>query len=135
MKKFLEKKIKVGKKGFTLVELIVVIVIIAILAAIAIPAVSKYIADSKNSRDKANARMMRSVGNSAGGAKKAGLTTSTFAEEFVSLMGTDDGNIVVSSTGNDTATAKIGNITYTVSYTDGATSSAPFSITVTSSGN
>jgi type IV pilus assembly protein PilA len=38
---------KTGKKGFTLVELIVVIVILAILAAIAIPAMTGYIAQAK----------------------------------------------------------------------------------------
>lgn len=43
-------KKKNGKKGFTLVEVIVVLVIIAILAAIAIPAMTGYI---KRANDKA----------------------------------------------------------------------------------
>ena len=41
-------KLKISKKGFTLVEVIVVIVIIAILAAIAIPALTGYINKAKD---------------------------------------------------------------------------------------
>lgn len=42
----IKRKIK-KKKGFTLVEVIVVLVIIAILAAVAIPALTGYISDAK----------------------------------------------------------------------------------------
>lgn len=37
------------KKGFTLVELIVVIAIVAIIAAVAVPATIKYVSDAKKS--------------------------------------------------------------------------------------
>ena len=45
-----------GKKGFTLVELVVVIAILAILAAIAIPTINNLIADANKSTDMANAQ-------------------------------------------------------------------------------
>jgi len=45
-----------NKKGFTLIELIVVIAIIAILAAILIPALADYIDAANEARDQANAR-------------------------------------------------------------------------------
>lgn len=41
---------KQSKKGFTLIEMIVVIVIVAILAAIAVPGVMKYIDDAQDTR-------------------------------------------------------------------------------------
>ena len=49
------KKIK-NRKGFTLIELIVVIAILAVLAAIIIPTVSSSIERAQNARDLANSR-------------------------------------------------------------------------------
>lgn len=48
------------KKGFTLVELIVVIAILAILALILVPAITGYVAKANSSRDQANARALYS---------------------------------------------------------------------------
>ncbi|MFV0441786.1 MAG: prepilin-type N-terminal cleavage/methylation domain-containing protein [Lachnospirales bacterium] len=49
------KKRNLGhKKGFTLVELIVVIAIIIILAALAVPRVTKYVDDAREARRKAD---------------------------------------------------------------------------------
>lgn len=48
------------KKGFTLIELIVVIAILAILAAILIPSLTNYLAKAEASRDQANARALYS---------------------------------------------------------------------------
>ncbi len=47
---------KLNKKGFTLIELIVVIAILAILAAILIPAITGYITKAEQGRDSANCR-------------------------------------------------------------------------------
>ena len=45
-----------NKKGFTLIELIVVIAILSILSSILIPSVTGYIDAAKNARDMANSR-------------------------------------------------------------------------------
>lgn len=50
-----------SKKGFTLVELVIVIAILAILAAIAIPAVLNVIGKANASSDAANAKTMESA--------------------------------------------------------------------------
>lgn len=47
---------KLNKKGFTLVEVIVVLVILAILIAIAVPSVMKYIDDAKDAQVMAQAK-------------------------------------------------------------------------------
>src|SRR5690554_5352565 len=44
------------KKGFTLVELIVVIAILAILALILVPAISNYVGEANRAKDAANAK-------------------------------------------------------------------------------
>ncbi len=53
------KKI-LNKKGFTLIELIVVILILAILAAILVPSILNYVGRAEESRDQANARTLYS---------------------------------------------------------------------------
>lgn len=50
------KRLKSNKKGFTLIEMIVVIVIIAILVALAVPRVLSYVEDARDSKFLAEAR-------------------------------------------------------------------------------
>lgn len=47
-----------NKKGFTLIELIVVIAILAILAAILIPSLTNYIQKATDSKNQANCRSL-----------------------------------------------------------------------------
>ena len=71
------------KKGFTLVELLIVIIIIAVLAAIAIPKFSNSSQRSKESSLRANLKLVRSAidlfraDTGAYPASFAGLTAST----------------------------------------------------------
>lgn len=58
MNKFMKNK---KKKGFTLVELIIVIAIIAVLAAMAIPKFGQIIIDSKVSKDIATAKNIQTA--------------------------------------------------------------------------
>lgn len=55
MKKYL-KQLKSNKKGFTLIEMIVVIAIIGVLAAILVPSMAGYLESAKGARKEANAK-------------------------------------------------------------------------------
>lgn len=54
------KKLQKDKKGFTLVELVVVIAILAILAALLVPRIMGNVNDARVSRSQANARTIAS---------------------------------------------------------------------------
>jgi prepilin-type N-terminal cleavage/methylation domain-containing protein len=67
-----------NKKGFTLIELIVVIAIIAILAAILIPALLNYITQATIARNTANARSLYTAAALEGATSATGaITTGT----------------------------------------------------------
>ena len=63
---------KTNKKGFTLVELVIVIAILAILAAIAIPTVTNVIGTANTNTDLANAQTIELALKSASAETAAG---------------------------------------------------------------
>lgn len=67
-----------NKKGFTLVELIVVIVIILILAAVLVPNVTKYVGNAKQASLKSDASAILTQLQADATAYVSGLDTDTF---------------------------------------------------------
>lgn len=70
------KKIK-NKKGFTLIELIVVIAILAVLGLLLVPQISGYIAESRKAVGVANAKACYSQLSLAKAKQEANLTNIT----------------------------------------------------------
>ncbi len=103
-------KIKNNKKGFTLVELVVVIAILAILAAIAIPVVASTIKSSQVSSAKSNAQTIELAIKEAQAAIASG-DNSVFPDAST-------GTITLADVANDKQLAAAMDETYTV---DGAT--------------
>lgn len=77
---------KLNKKGFTLIELLAVIVIMGILMLVAIPAVSKYIAQS---RDNTYASTLKSYGKAVQTAYAAGELGCSSEKEGTYYVGLD----------------------------------------------
>ncbi len=75
MKKQLMKFWK-NKKGFTLVELIVVIAILAVLAGVLTPVVMNMVDKAKESAETANAKMLKNIGSIC--VTNGEITTGTF---------------------------------------------------------
>lgn len=75
------------KKGFTLIELIVVLVIMAILAAAAIPTVMGYIENSRKAAYLANVRAVYQAGQSAIAEAMAAGTAITISDNDFTITG------------------------------------------------
>ncbi len=83
-----------NKKGFTLVELIVVIVIIAILAAVAVPMFTKYVQDAKYSQTDSAVTTVQTAVNAAFSSGKAAITStsklkSNFENDLKAILNSD----------------------------------------------
>ena len=76
------KKLK-DKKGFTLVELIVVLVILAILAALLIPALTGYIDKANQEKITSETRMVVMAGSTA-------VTADDIADAMITAKNVDD---------------------------------------------
>ena len=102
---------KMNKKGFTLIEMLVVIAIIAILVAIVIPTVSNATEKAKQATDLANIRSMVAqyqIDNLNGAAKLDDFTNFKPKSAKATYTAPTDKNLVVTykapllSDGNDT---------------------------------
>lgn len=106
MKNLLTKKIgRKNKKGFTLIELIVVIAIVAVLAAIGIPTMLGLVDDAKQKAADADAKVFATTAQLlltqaealGGGINKPGVSTNT-AKPTATLASTDN-QIIIDVTG------------------------------------
>jgi prepilin-type N-terminal cleavage/methylation domain-containing protein len=88
------KNLKVSnKKGFSLVELLVVIAVIGVIAAIAIPAMSGIFGQSRETKNRRNAQSLVSTFNAALAAGVAGMpaltgTKADDAQDIVTFFST-----------------------------------------------
>ncbi|MDW7658966.1 MAG: prepilin-type N-terminal cleavage/methylation domain-containing protein [Bacillota bacterium] len=97
MKKSLTKK---SKKGFTLIELVVVIAILGILAAILIPVISGFIQRANDAADQANARGLFNAASMVLAVNDTALAIDTLGPTELTTAGVDDlfGTIPTGST-------------------------------------
>lgn len=104
-----------NKKGFTLVEIVIVIVIIAILAAILVPNLTRWIEKAKIANLKSEADTVRNavaaqiLSEAKDGSNVAGATEDDFGEEFWTEL-SEEVNKDVQCTDPD----KDGYVTFTV---------------------
>ena len=89
MKKLMNIR-KNSKKGFTLIELIVVIVIIAILVAALTPAILGVIQRANRAADEADARTMMTVGSVAATGNTPPGTAGLAKKDFLDAFGIDE---------------------------------------------
>ena len=108
---------KRNKKGFTLIELVVVIAILGILAAILVPVISGFIETANQATDNANARLVyQSVAMWFAANNAPGETGDEFPGQLQPFMGSATYPTVKSTTFAGAFTASVlGNGTISVS--------------------
>ena len=109
------KKLKNDKKGFTLVELIVVLVILAILAALLVPALTGYIDKAKEKSIIAETRSvvmaMQTLSDEEYGKAAVGADTVKYGSQYTTTTTTADGKTYIGSTNIKTLAEVNGTIT------------------------
>ena len=109
------KKLKNDKKGFTLVELIVVLVILAILAALLVPALTGYIDKAKEKSIIAETRSvvmaMQTLSDEEYGKAAVGADTVKFNKDVAATTTTTDGTTQIGYTNIKTLAEVNGTIT------------------------
>lgn len=111
------KKMKKNRKGFTLVEIIVVLVILAILAAFTIPAMLGFVNDARSKASIAQAREIYVAAQAASTEVAAGKATPAL-ETGVSSTANSDAATVATKTTN-MVTNDIPGIDPTITIGDG----------------
>lgn len=85
----IEMEKNISRKGFTLIELIIVIGVLAVLALILIPSIINYAAQARNAKNDANARELYSKVTASLAMSTAPAPTSPIAEGGVSCSFTE----------------------------------------------
>lgn len=112
MLKFLNRS-RNKKRGFTLIELIVVIAILAVLAAILVPSMLNVLEDSKQSVANANARAVYSAAQSAY-VSITSTSTAPLADTYDSTVAEDAATAFMTKVASNLGTSFAGDYTVTV---------------------
>ena len=107
----MKKTVKASKKGFTLVELIVVLVILAILAAMLVPALTGYIKRARQEKDYQMAATVLTAAQSAATYQYSILAKNGTMPAIKGNTSAGNGTTVMSLIGD--ASGKVSNISFT----------------------